>query len=68
MKSKFIVILLLFLMINLEGTTRVSADNIKIQRAFDTGIFSTCIAQDKDGLLWISAAGPGLFCYDGNEF
>ena len=44
-----------------------SVDNVKIQRVLDTGIFNTCITQDKDGLLWISAWGKGLYCYDGNE-
>jgi len=61
----------LFLMVSFSLLTVVylySADDIKIQNVLDTGTFNTCIAQDKDGLLWISAWGKGLLCYDGNEF
>jgi ligand-binding sensor domain-containing protein/signal transduction histidine kinase/DNA-binding NarL/FixJ family response regulator len=51
----------------LTSTHLYSADDVKIQRILDTGTFNTCITQDKDGLLWISIWGKGLFCYDGNE-
>ena len=45
-----------------------SSDQLKIQRVLDTGGETNCITQDKDGLLWVSVWGKGLFTYDGEEF
>jgi ligand-binding sensor domain-containing protein/signal transduction histidine kinase/DNA-binding NarL/FixJ family response regulator len=66
-KLLFVTIIFCFCLLAPTHSHSHSSDDIKIQRVLDTGIFNTCISQDKDGLLWISAWGKGLFCYDGNE-
>jgi ligand-binding sensor domain-containing protein/signal transduction histidine kinase/ActR/RegA family two-component response regulator len=62
-KFPFLTIILSF---NLLVSIYSYSANIQIQRVFDTGIFNTCITQDKDGLLWFGTEGEKLCCYDGN--
>ena len=52
----------------LASTHSYSANEVKIQRVLDTGEENNCIVQDKDGILWVSICGKGLFCYDGKDF
>jgi ligand-binding sensor domain-containing protein len=66
MKSR-LVLLFLFLTLNFSLFFSIFSSDIKIHRVLNTEKVNLCVAQDKDGLLWIGTEGGGLFCYDGNE-
>ncbi len=59
--------LFLLLLLNFNYIVSIFADDIKIQRILNTDTVNLCIAQDRDGLLWVGTEGKGLLCYDGNE-
>ncbi len=58
---------LLFLLLFLHFCSILSifADDVKFFRTINTEVENCCITQDKDGLLWISLWGEGLFSYNG---
>ena len=64
MQSRLVAVVLL---LTFNFITSVLADDIKIQRALNTGKANLSIVQDKDGLLWIGTADGGLFCYNGDK-
>ena len=44
-----------------------SARQLSFQKAIETGGETSCIAQDKDGVIWLSICLKGLYTYDGLE-
>jgi len=63
----YIKILCLFLIFNFSFLNSTLSDDFKIFRILNTEVDNCCIIQDKDGLLWISLWGEGLFLFNGEE-
>jgi len=59
--------LCLFLLPGLSFIASLFSDDIKFHRVLNTQAYNKSITQDKDGILWISTEGKGLFAYNGNK-